>query len=113
MTGGEWRYNQDRTAKDPRGLGISGTDAWGKVFAIVDGDRFVGFVLDEDDARVAAAAPEMLEALKQVRAWAEMMGGWDAPCWKRVRAAIADAEGRSRVGARIRAAIAKIEGSDR
>jgi len=95
MTGGKWKYNQDRTAKDPRGLGISGTEAWGEVYAIVsgDGELFVGFVLDEDDARLAAASPAMLDALKQVREWAAQMGGWDAPCWDAVHSAIADATG--------------------
>jgi hypothetical protein len=39
------------------------------------------------------AAPDMLAALKGLREWAQMMGGWDAPCWADADDAIAKAEG--------------------
>lgn len=33
--------------------------------------------------RLAAAAPEMLGALRGLLEWAAQMGGWEAPCWRR------------------------------
>jgi enterochelin esterase-like enzyme len=38
--------------------------------------------------------PELLEAAKAVREWAEYQGGWDAKCWRELNAAVAKAEGR-------------------
>ena len=45
----------------------------------------------EEDALLYAAAPDLLAAGKALEAWAEYMGGWDAPCWGKLRAAIAKA----------------------
>ena len=46
------------------------------------------------DARLIAAAPDLLAALEALTAWAERMGGWDASCWRDAEAAIARATGR-------------------
>lgn len=35
------------------------------------------------EERLNAAAPEMLGALRGLLEWAEQMGGWEAPCWRR------------------------------
>lgn len=40
------------------------------------------------NARLIAAAPDMLAALEALTAWAAMMGGWGAPCWEQASEAI-------------------------
>jgi hypothetical protein len=46
----------------------------------------------EDSTRATAAmeqaAPELLAALVDLVEWDERQGGWNAPCWRRARAAI-------------------------
>ena len=43
------------------------------------------------NARLIAAAPEMLEALKALWKWERFMGGWESPEWEKARAAISKA----------------------
>lgn len=43
----------------------------------------------------AATQPALLAAAKQVIAWGDGTGGWEAPCWKALRAAVDKAEGGS------------------
>ena len=43
------------------------------------------------NAKLIAAAPDLLEALESLEIWASMMGGWEAPCWNQARLAIAKA----------------------
>lgn len=52
-----------------------------------------GGVDKEANARLIAAAPELLAALKALVEWAAFTGGWEAPCWDDARAAIKKAEG--------------------
>jgi hypothetical protein len=40
----------------------------------------------------AGVAEDMLEALKALREWEGIMGGFEAPCWKQLHDAIAKAE---------------------
>lgn len=47
----------------------------------------------EANARLIAAAPELLEAVYQLVQWADCMGGFEAPQWGRARAALAKAKG--------------------
>ena len=39
----------------------------------------------EANARLIEHAPDLAAALRELLAWAEMMGGWDAPCWAEAR----------------------------
>lgn len=34
------------------------------------------------------AARDMIAALRELREWADMMGGWDAPCWRNLDKAL-------------------------
>ena len=43
------------------------------------------------DARLIAAAPSLYEALRDLIAWEQEQGGWEAPAWDRARAALAKA----------------------
>lgn len=43
------------------------------------------------NARLIAAAPDLLAALNALAAWADHMGGWDSPAWEQAEAAIAKA----------------------
>lgn len=43
------------------------------------------------NARLIAAAPELLEALQKLVKWADQMGGWEAPVWEQADKAIAKA----------------------
>jgi hypothetical protein len=45
------------------------------------------------NARLIAAAPALLEAAKNCREWAKLMGGWEGQCWEELECAIAKAEG--------------------
>lgn len=68
------------------------------VCALVDSNDAVlaaDAVTDEDRANVAlmVAAPDMLEALEALTAWADYMGGWEAKPWTDAKAAIARAKG--------------------
>lgn len=45
------------------------------------------------DSPVAALGPNPLEVLHDLLAWAEQMGGWDAPCWQKARKAVRNAAG--------------------
>lgn len=42
----------------------------------------------EANARVIEHAPDLAAAVNDLLAWAEGMGGWDAPCWERARAVL-------------------------
>jgi hypothetical protein len=50
---------------------------------------------DGTNARLIAAAPELLEVAKALVDWAEYMGGFESGQWDQARAAIAKAEGRT------------------
>lgn len=41
--------------------------------------------ITDANARLIKHAPDMAEALRALFAWADIMGGWDAPCWERAR----------------------------
>ena len=43
-------------------------------------------------SRIQQHGPQLLQALKDLVAWAEQMGGWDAPVWVQAEFAIRDAE---------------------
>lgn len=47
------------------------------------------------NAALIGAAPDMLGALRQLVAWGEKTGGWDAGCWKHAQDAIVKAERQS------------------
>lgn len=47
----------------------------------------------QENARLIASAPKMLEALKSLIEWESIMGGFDSERWTEARAAIAQAEG--------------------
>ena len=48
----------------------------------------------EANARLIAAAPDLLAALNALAAWADHMGGWDSPAWEQAEESIAKATGR-------------------
>ena len=47
-----------------------------------------------EDSQLIAAAPALLDSLKELTDWAAQMGGWESPAWERARAAVAQAQGR-------------------
>ena len=42
----------------------------------------------EANARLIQHAPDLADALRDLLAWATMMGGWDGPCWRRAEAVL-------------------------
>lgn len=71
-------------------------DAGATVFGPPNGNpspEIVAGVKRKANARLIAAAPEMLAALKSAIEWAEYTGGWDGDAWSEIRAAIAKATG--------------------
>lgn len=98
-TPGPWRFEQEREDR------VSGTEAWGDCYAIHSVDAnpvrelYVGFVLRCEDARLIAAAPELLAAaIRAERYMARLVRESTSPAGKELtelRALIAKAEGRA------------------
>ena len=42
----------------------------------------------EANARLIEHAPDLAAALRDLLAWCDLMGGWDAPCWAQARRAL-------------------------
>lgn len=59
----------------------------------VTGDGSLQFPLTVQQCPMHAAAPALLDSLKELTDWAAQMGGWESPAWERARAAVAQAEG--------------------
>jgi hypothetical protein len=88
-TSGEWKYRQSYIDGEPQGYVIySGATEIAQCLLGIDPDQ------DEADARVLAAAPRMLNALEELIAWADYMGGFESPQWEQARAALAKATGK-------------------
>jgi hypothetical protein len=45
----------------------------------------------QEPAAAASETKSLVDAARDVLAWADMTGGWDAPCWNRLRRAVNDA----------------------
>ncbi len=92
-------WNVFQLANDPVSYG---EDAGRYIITASEGDKEVcGVIYDEADAMLVAAAPELLEACKDIRALLDQEGGFDCICGNSQRcsiccleAAIAKAEGR-------------------
>lgn len=44
-----------------------------------------------DQVEHVADSPSLVQAAKDVLEWAAQMGGWEAPCWERLRVAVREA----------------------
>ena len=65
---------------------IHGSD--GDLVALAAGTANARFIVQAVNAH-----EELLAALEELLEWESRMGGWDAPCWEKARAAIAKAKG--------------------
>jgi hypothetical protein len=53
-----------------------------------------------DQVEHVADPPSLVRAAQDVLEWAAQMGGWEAPCWERLRRAVAERLGARREGKR-------------
>ena len=45
-----------------------------------------------DQVEHVTASPSLVQAAQDVLEWAAQMGGWEAPCWERLRLAVGEHE---------------------
>lgn len=91
-TPGPWIYYADLPITDPNWHIVTTAN---KMRVVANIHIEPGNAMDKANARLVAAAPDMLEALKSIREWSPFLGAEDAPCWALVENAIAKAEGRT------------------
>ncbi len=51
-----------------------------------------------DQVEYVADPPSLVRAAQDVIEWAAQMGGWEAPCWERLRLAVGEHRGARREG---------------
>ncbi len=53
-----------------------------------------------DQVEHVTASPSLVQAAQDVLEWAAQMGGWEAPCWERLRLAVGERLGTRQKGKR-------------
>ena len=77
-TPGPWHYDEARAE-------ITTADDVAALIATVEIENASVAAQAHADGRLMAQAPAMRDALRDLLAWAELTGGWEAPCWEAAR----------------------------